>query len=160
MAKDTSNGLRSHSAACGTHLAHCRHDIPFDELRGGLDELTDRGLVAGTRPWASAITPAGCEVLDRLVAARRAHLTELLAEWKPRDQEELAAALRQVAREMIPDPRHPGSGVNLAGSPLRCLDKECDNTYNPSSNRKGWRFRQYQCYHTRQYHTHFQRSPP
>jgi len=81
---------------------------PVEELRLGLAELTDRGLVAGTRPWA--ITPPGCDVLDRLVAARRAHLTELLAEWKPRDEVELAAALRQVAREMVPDPRHPGSG--------------------------------------------------
>jgi DNA-binding MarR family transcriptional regulator len=47
------------------------------------------------------LTPGGRAVLDRLVAARRAHLAELLAEWDP-GEESASEYLRNAVRELIP----------------------------------------------------------
>jgi MFS family permease len=64
-------------------------------------ELGDKGLVVGREP-----TTAGCEVYDRLVAARRERLGELFAEWTPEKRAEVADVLRQLASELVPDGRH------------------------------------------------------
>jgi hypothetical protein len=37
------------------------------------------------------------------VAARREHLAELWPEWSPEKREDVAAILRQLARELIPE---------------------------------------------------------
>jgi EmrB/QacA subfamily drug resistance transporter len=65
-------------------------------LEAGLAELEQQGLVTESR----ALTPAGREVLERLVAARRDGLTELLAEWSPERHRELSEFLRRVAGEL------------------------------------------------------------
>jgi hypothetical protein len=62
-----------------------------------------------------AITPKGCQALERIVAARRAHLTELFAKWTPRDEEELVAALRRAASDMVPDARSSGAHRAIPG---------------------------------------------
>ena len=91
-----------------------RAPFPAPVLRRGVEELRARGLIANGAghgadgPWT--VTPAGCESLERVVKARRAHLTELFAEWAPRDEKELAAALERMAKEMVPDARSTASG--------------------------------------------------
>lgn len=45
--------------------------------------------------------------MDRLVAARRAHLADLLAEWD-RGTEPAAEYLRSSIRELVPDTRREG----------------------------------------------------
>ena len=69
-------------------------------------ELEGRGLVAAERATGVAVrwrlTPAGCTVLTKLVAARRAHLEELFADWEPARREEMAALLRRLADELVP----------------------------------------------------------
>jgi EmrB/QacA subfamily drug resistance transporter len=77
---------------------------PFgaDALRAGAETLERRGLITpqGDR-WA--ITTEGSSHLDRFVAARREHLSEVFAQWSPGEQQELAALLRRVTVELVPD---------------------------------------------------------
>ncbi len=49
------------------------------------------------------LTGAGCEMYNRLVAARREHLAEMWPEWSPKKREEVAEILRRLARELIPE---------------------------------------------------------
>jgi DNA-binding MarR family transcriptional regulator len=83
---------------------------PFDAttLRHAADELRAAGLLGdrsdnGATGWE--VTPPGCEVLERVVAARRAHLEEVFGEWTAEEREDLAAMLRRVTRELVPDVR-------------------------------------------------------
>jgi DNA-binding MarR family transcriptional regulator len=59
------------------------------------------------RPPHRKVTEHGRATLRRLADARRAHLTELLAEWTPENREALATRLGWVAREPAPDARPP-----------------------------------------------------
>ena len=64
-------------------------------LQGAFAELRNRGLVDESR----VLTPGGRAALERLVAARRAALGELLADWSPDTHGPLADYLRLVARD-------------------------------------------------------------
>jgi DNA-binding MarR family transcriptional regulator len=86
-------------------LGRRRGDEP-EQIRAALGELRGRGLiveVAGDRRAQWQLTPTGCETLAKLVAARRAHLAELFAEWGPARKEELAVVLRRLADELVPE---------------------------------------------------------
>jgi DNA-binding MarR family transcriptional regulator len=78
-----------------------------DEVRSAMADLRGRGLIIeepgdGRGPrWT--LTRRGCEVLTKLVAARRAHLAELFADWGPARREEVASLLRRLADELVPD---------------------------------------------------------
>jgi hypothetical protein len=54
-----------------------------------------------------ALTAAGCDVLERLVTARRAHLAELAADWDPERDRDAAAYLRSAVQDHVPDVRRP-----------------------------------------------------
>jgi EmrB/QacA subfamily drug resistance transporter len=86
-----------------------RHrEIPAERVSAALDELRGRGLVSGAGTDASSrakLTPSGCEVLDRLVSARREHLAELAAEWDPSQQKDVAEYLRSAVRDLVPEAR-------------------------------------------------------
>jgi DNA-binding MarR family transcriptional regulator len=87
--------------------------VPADRMCEALAELTEGGLlVAPTAAGSGAsrrreLTPAGCETLERVVAARRARLAELFSEWAPERQEELARVLRRFANELVPEAPTP-----------------------------------------------------
>jgi DNA-binding MarR family transcriptional regulator len=88
-------------------LAHA-HAVEAARLRDALADLRGRGLVVEVRgddgrPPHHDLTGDGCDVFDRLVVARRARLAELFADWPPERHEELAAILRRLARELVPD---------------------------------------------------------
>jgi EmrB/QacA subfamily drug resistance transporter len=83
-------------------IGHQRGVTP-ERVDLALEELRRRGLIE-PRPEI-ALTPAGCDVLDRLVAARRAHLTELAADWDPDHHPDLAAFLAQAVQGVVPDAR-------------------------------------------------------
>jgi hypothetical protein len=80
--------------------------IPQDRTAVALTTLESRGLVQprGARGHY-ALTPAGCEVNDRLVEARHAHLRELVEEWRSKDEPDADAFLRDAVREMVPPTR-------------------------------------------------------
>ncbi|MCY0905038.1 MDR family MFS transporter [Arthrobacter sp. H14-L1] len=52
------------------------------------------------------LTAAGRSVVDRLTAARRDGLTELLSGWSPGEHPELARRLEQLARDLLADDNH------------------------------------------------------
>ena len=86
---------------------------PFDAstLHESADELRATGLIRehtedGNAGWT--ITSAGCETLGRIVAARRAHIEEVFGQWSPEEREDLAASLRRLTRELVPDVRTTG----------------------------------------------------
>ena len=49
------------------------------------------------------LTPAGRAVIDRLTAARRDGLADLLAGWHPEEHPELEALIRQLAHDLLAD---------------------------------------------------------
>ena len=88
-------------------LARSR-DIPVDRARAAIQELEQRGLVNPRTPSENgerALEPgdARCEVLNRLVAARREHLAHLVAEWNPAGDRTLGQVLIDMARATVPD---------------------------------------------------------
>jgi EmrB/QacA subfamily drug resistance transporter len=87
-----------------------RRGIPTERVRGALDELRTRGLIRDDAPSTGRpkLTSSGCEVLDRLVLARRAHLSELAAEWDPSQQQDIGDYLRRAVRDLVPDARRAG----------------------------------------------------
>ncbi|HLH25372.1 MAG TPA: MDR family MFS transporter [Chloroflexota bacterium] len=88
-----------------------RARVPAAKLLPYLTQLRENGLVEvddsarGEGPVCVALTPHGREVLDRLLAARREGLAQLLAGWAPERHAELAAALRQLALGLTADDR-------------------------------------------------------
>ena len=74
------------------------------KLQGSKAELLDKSLVvASSATDVFRLTETGCEIYNRLVAARREHLAELWPEWSPKKREEVATILRNLARELIPE---------------------------------------------------------
>jgi DNA-binding MarR family transcriptional regulator len=47
------------------------------------------------------VTPAGEEIIERLIAARRAAIAELCDGWSPDDNEDLSNLLTRLARELL-----------------------------------------------------------
>jgi hypothetical protein len=88
-------------------IAHGR-GVASDRAQAGLEELRRRGLVTVPRPDSAAhseLTARGCQTLDRIVAARRAHLAELAGEWDPTREDDAAQYLREAVRDLVPDVR-------------------------------------------------------
>ena len=54
-------------------------------------------------PVERCLTQAGRDALTRLVDARRAHMSELIAEWPTEQREELAQQLRRLADGLVSD---------------------------------------------------------
>jgi EmrB/QacA subfamily drug resistance transporter len=78
-------------------------------LEAALRELEDRQLTITAEYTVDglpgrALTEQGRAVMDRLMAARRAHLAELLAEWDP-GEENAADYLRSAVRGLVSDTR-------------------------------------------------------
>lgn len=82
------------------------YDIDPDRVRAAAADLVARGFLT-TPPVAgrpAEITATGCAVLERLVEARRQHLTETLLDWGPERRAEVAAAIARLSRDLVPDP--------------------------------------------------------
>jgi EmrB/QacA subfamily drug resistance transporter len=78
-----------------------------EQVGTAVAELRSRGLIqeisGDGRPAHWGLTATGCDTLNKLVAARRAHLAELFSEWGPSRREELAGVLRRLADELVPE---------------------------------------------------------
>jgi EmrB/QacA subfamily drug resistance transporter len=82
--------------------------IPPERAQAALEELRRRGLVTVPRADStthSELTAAGCQVLERLVSARREHLADLAEEWNPDHDVDAATYLRDAVKDLIPDVR-------------------------------------------------------
>jgi hypothetical protein len=84
-----------------------RQGIAPERAQAALEELRRRGLVTIPRANStdSELTASGCQVLERLVSARRAHLAELAEEWDPSRQNDAVAYLRNAVKDLVPDVR-------------------------------------------------------
>jgi DNA-binding MarR family transcriptional regulator len=98
---------------------------PTSNLGPILSQLTSRGLVSMPGGGEENIAPLtlterGQAALERLRAARRDDLAELLEGWSPFRHPELAARLRILARELIDqdaEKLHQFTGPRTSGSP-------------------------------------------
>jgi EmrB/QacA subfamily drug resistance transporter len=77
------------------------------KVESGRSELLNHSLIERS-PGKDvyALTKDGCEIFNRLAAARREHLAELWPEWSPQKREDVAAILRRLARELVPETSH------------------------------------------------------
>lgn len=81
-----------------------RGKVNAKNLQAATEELLHKSLIAAESVAnVYRLTGAGCEIYNRLVAARREHLAELWPEWSPKKREEVAEILRRLARELIPE---------------------------------------------------------
>lgn len=94
------------------NLAH-RHGIDPSRLQEAREALLQRGLIVPATPPCDALTLAGREVNERLMAARRERMGELLADWSPEEHRQVAEILRRytsdVEGEELSKPRAAGS---------------------------------------------------
>jgi hypothetical protein len=92
-------------------LARTRH-VDSERLALARRELLERGFivnaVSGESPNGAGLTPAGQDAYERLVEARRVRLAELLGDWETATPDELAALLRRLARQLVPDAPRAG----------------------------------------------------
>jgi DNA-binding MarR family transcriptional regulator len=99
----------------GVPLEQLAQRSPYDvsTLRRAAGELRDAALVEernGDGPNGLELTDRGCETLGRIVSARRAHIEEVFGQWSESEREELAALIKRVSRELVPEVRTSRTG--------------------------------------------------
>jgi EmrB/QacA subfamily drug resistance transporter len=91
--------LAKQGAVAGSELAR-QAGVEVDRGRPYVDRLVAEGMVV--RDGGTLIlTPAGHAAADRLFAARRDGLRELLADWSPEQHAELADLLNRLSRAIL-----------------------------------------------------------
>jgi DNA-binding MarR family transcriptional regulator len=83
-----------------------RLKVSVDVIRPALDQLAARGFIEPSRPADTDVvrlSPLGQGAVDRLTAARRAGMTELLEGWDPEAHPEVVEMVRRLARELLVD---------------------------------------------------------
>jgi DNA-binding MarR family transcriptional regulator len=90
------------------------HAVDPARVAARIGELREHGYVEGPAD-AIVLTAAGRDALDRLVAARRQRLADLLEGWSPEREADLAALLTRMASDTVPD--HPDGAPRGAEAP-------------------------------------------
>jgi EmrB/QacA subfamily drug resistance transporter len=80
-----------------------RIDVEPQRVSAAADELVRRGLAAPSDGWFAA-TPAGDELIERLVRLRRERLAARLSDCTPEEQERFAHTLGRLARDLLAEP--------------------------------------------------------
>jgi len=91
--------LAKQGAVAGAELAR-QAGVGVDHGRPYVDRLVAEGMVVRSGGGIE-LTPAGHAAADRLFAARREGLRELLAEWSPEQHAELAEMLTTLSRAIL-----------------------------------------------------------
>ncbi|HEY7358886.1 MAG TPA: MDR family MFS transporter [Ktedonobacterales bacterium] len=82
-----------------------RCGVPDETLAPVLNQLNRSGFIAvapaGQADGQLVLTPEGKQALDKLIAARHAGLAELLADWSPEEEAELATLLLRLSKRML-----------------------------------------------------------
>ena len=74
------------------------------KLESARRELLSKALIkSASASDVYSLNSGGCDIYNRLAAARREHLAELWPEWSPKKREEVAEILRRLARELVPE---------------------------------------------------------
>ena len=90
------------------------HAVDPARVAARIAELRELGFVEGPGEGV-VLTVGGRDALDRLVAARRQSLAELLDGWSPEREAELAALLTRMASDTVAD--HPDGAPKGAEVP-------------------------------------------
>ena len=77
--------------------------IPEQQLKPPLDALCDRGIAEQRTDGPLRLTPAGTALRDRIVAARRQGLADMLARWKPEQHPDVLALIERMAQALTGD---------------------------------------------------------
>jgi EmrB/QacA subfamily drug resistance transporter len=80
-----------------------RIDVDPERVAAAADDLVQRGLVAPADGWF-APTPAGDELVERLVRLRRQRLEARLSDCTPEEREHFAQTLTALARDLLAEP--------------------------------------------------------
>ena len=83
-----------------------RHRLQRHALETALVELEAKRIVVAARrdgELAYTLTDSGRRAVDRLVKARREHLTEMLGEMGPDQRREVASVMERVSHDIVPD---------------------------------------------------------
>ena len=95
---------RIHEGAPGPAAALAgRIDVEPQRVSAAADELVKRGLVSPADGWFSS-TPAGDELVERLVRLRRERLAARLSDCTPEEQQRFAQTLSGLARDLLAEP--------------------------------------------------------
>jgi EmrB/QacA subfamily drug resistance transporter len=91
------------------------NSVDATRVAARIAELRDLGYLDGPSE-AIVLTAGGRDALERLVAARRERLAELLDGWSPEGEADLAALLTRMARDVVAD--HPDGAPRAAHEPV------------------------------------------
>ncbi len=72
-------------------------------LQAPLDALCDRDIVTKQADGQLALTPAGVAMRDRIVAARRKGLADMLSRWQPEQHPDVLALIERMAQALASD---------------------------------------------------------
>lgn len=82
----------------GVDLSTASRQVHHLEAAGLVQKAT---VEEDRRAALLSVTEAGHELVNRLIAARGAVITEILSGWTPQERRELATALTRLANEMV-----------------------------------------------------------
>jgi EmrB/QacA subfamily drug resistance transporter len=77
--------------------------IPEQALAGPIDALCARGIAERSADGALHLTAAGAAMRDRVVAARRKGLADMLARWQPDEHPDVVALIDRMAQALTSD---------------------------------------------------------
>jgi len=78
-------------------------EIPEQQLALPLDALCERGIADKKANGKLELTPAGAAMRDRIVAARRKGLADMLARWRPQEHPDVLALIERMAQALTSD---------------------------------------------------------
>jgi DNA-binding MarR family transcriptional regulator len=88
----------------GVHELGRNAKVEASKVESSTTELLNSSLIerrSGNDVYG--LTEEGCGIYNRLAVARREQLAELWPEWSPKKREDVAAILRRLARELVPE---------------------------------------------------------
>ena len=97
-------GAAGRARADDARLAQRRaQDSAEQQLKPPLDALCDRGIAEKRTDGPLRLTPAGIALRDRIIAARRQGLADMLARWKPEQHPDVLALIERMAQALTGD---------------------------------------------------------
>ena len=91
---------------CTIEQVATRLKVEPQRLEGGVDSLVSAGMLRrtdGSDGCNLVLTPPGLQAIDRLNAARRDSMTELLEGWDPEAHPEVLDMVRRLAKALLAD---------------------------------------------------------
>jgi EmrB/QacA subfamily drug resistance transporter len=82
--------------------------LPLERLQAPLQALCERGIAEPDAAGCLRLTAAGVSLRDRLLAARRKGLADLMARWEPDKHPDVLALLDRMVETLVRDPPAPG----------------------------------------------------